>query len=78
MDYLESSVAVFSHLTCIAIFYHLLVNLFDWSKLIKVTPENISRLKLCLLFISIAVGYLVSSFILSVLTLSQELFFAFK
>lgn len=76
MDYLNSMVNVTSHLIFIGIVYYLLTGLFDWSKIIKMTADNISRLKLLLLLFSIAIGYLVSSFLLSVLRLSQEILFA--
>ncbi|MGT2949304.1 DUF1146 family protein [Streptococcus devriesei] len=76
MDILNNAVMLTSHLIFIAIFYHLLINLFDWGKIIKNSSENVSRLKLFLLFVSIAVGYMTSSFIWSVISLSQDLFFA--
>ncbi|MGT2749684.1 DUF1146 family protein [Streptococcus orisasini] len=76
MDILNNVVMLISHLIFIAIFYNLLVNLFDWSKIIKNSSENVTRLKLFLLFISIAVGYMTSTFIWSVISLSQDLFFA--
>lgn len=51
----------------------MLISLFDWAKLIKNPIENTGKLKLLLLFISIALGYLVSSFILSVLAFGQNM-----
>ncbi|EMC06874.1 DUF1146 domain-containing protein [Streptococcus mutans] len=65
-----------SHFIFIAIFYNLLINLFDWGKIVKRASENIGRLKLFLLFISIVIGYMVSIFIWSVISLSQDIFFA--
>ncbi|EJN94223.1 DUF1146 family protein [Streptococcus ratti] len=76
MNILNDAVMLVSHLIFIAIFYHLLIHLFDWGKIIKNSSENVSRLKLFLLFVSIAVGYMVSTFIWSVISLSQDLFFA--
>lgn len=51
----------------------MLISLFDWTKLTKIPIENTGKLKLFLLFISIALGYLVSSFILSVLAFGQNM-----
>lgn len=53
-------------------------NLFDWSKLIKNTSENIGRLKVFILLVSIALGYMVSHFILEIITVSQTFFFGFQ
>lgn len=76
MEILRNSIMLMSHFIFIAIFYNLLINLFDWGKIVKRTSENIGRLKLFLLFISIVIGYMVSTFIWSVISLSQDIFFA--
>ncbi|MGT2836171.1 DUF1146 family protein [Streptococcus macacae] len=78
MDILQNSVMLISHFIFIAIFYYLLLQLFDWAKIIRRSAENIGRLKLFLLFISIVVGYAVSSFIWSVISLSREVFLQFN
>ena len=74
MEILRNSIMLMSHFIFIAIFYNLLINLFDWGKIVKRASENIGRLKLFLLFISI--GYMVSTLIWSVISLSQDIFFA--
>lgn len=76
MEILRNSIMLMSHFIFIAIFYNLLINLFDWGKIVKQASENIGRLKLFLLFISIVIGYMVSTFIWSVISLSQDIFFA--
>ncbi|WP_032525361.1 DUF1146 family protein [Streptococcus mutans] len=76
MEILRNSIMLMSHFIFIAIFYNLLINLFDWGKIVKRASENIGRLKLFLLFISIVIGYMVSTFIWSVIPLSQDIFFA--
>ena len=76
MEILRNSIMLMSHFIFIAIFYNLLINLFDWGKIVKRASENIGRLKLFLLFISIVIGYMVSTFIWSVISLSQDIFFA--
>ncbi|WP_032528171.1 DUF1146 family protein [Streptococcus mutans] len=76
MEILRNSIMLMSHFIFIAIFYNLLINLFDWGKIVKRASENIGRLKLFLLFIIIVIGYMVSTFIWSVISLSQDIFFA--
>ena len=78
MEILRNSIMLMSHFIFIAIFYNLLINLFDWGKIVKRASENIGRLKLFLLFISIVIGYMVSTFIWSVISLSQDIFFAIE
>lgn len=78
MEILNSSVTLISHLVFIAMTHQILRNLFDWSKLIKNTSENIGRLKVFILLVSIALGYMVSHFILEIVTVSQTFFFGFQ
>ncbi|MCO4505638.1 DUF1146 family protein [Streptococcus infantarius] len=78
MEILNSSVTLISHLVFIAMTHQILRNLFDWSKLIKNTSENIGRLKVFILLVSIALGYMVSHFILEIITVSQTFFFDFQ
>lgn len=78
MEILNSSVTLISHLVFIAMIHQILRNLFDWSKLIKNTSENIGRLKVFILLVSIALGYMVSHFILEIITVSQTFFFGFQ
>ncbi|WP_270332360.1 DUF1146 family protein [Streptococcus infantarius] len=78
MEILNSSVTLISHLVFIAMTHQILQNLFDWSKLIKNTSENIGRLKVFILLVSIALGYMVSHFILEIITVSQTFFFGFQ
>ncbi|SNU07724.1 conserved hypothetical integral membrane protein [Streptococcus equinus] len=78
MEILNSSVTLISHLIFIAMTHQVLRNLFDWSKVIKNAPENIGRLKVFILLLSIAIGYMVSHFILEIITVSQTFFFDFQ
>lgn len=71
---MENVINLFSHLIFISLVHQLLLNLFDWSKWIKLSPENIWRLRLFLLLVSIALGYLVSNFMLQILALSRLIF----
>lgn len=56
-------VTIVSNFIFIALFYQLFVDLFDWSKMIKMSPQNISKLKVFILLISIVGGYVVSHFL---------------
>lgn len=76
MSILDQLVTLVSHLLFIAVSYHLIVYLFDWHKMIKMTPDNLIRLKIFILFLSIALGFLVSSFFQGVIQASQAIFFA--
>ena len=70
MTIINQFVTLASHLVFIGLSYQML---FDWAKIIKNPIENTGKLKLFLLFISIALGYLISSFILSVLAFGQNM-----
>ncbi len=78
MEILNSAVTLLSHMMFIGMTYVVVRDLFDWSKIIKTPSVNLGRLKIFLLFFSIAIGYLVSHFILEVVTMSQTLFFGFQ
>lgn len=74
METINQSLNFVSALLFIGISHHLLMTLFDWEKLIKVTPENIKKLRFLILLLSIALGYTVSQFILGVIYYSQLFF----
>lgn len=78
MEILNSTVTILCHLIFIVMTHQLLRQLFDWSKIIKNSAENIGRLKVFILFLSIAIGYLVSHFFLEIITMSQTLFLSFQ
>lgn len=65
--------ALVSHLFFIVMAHQLLVTVVDWSKWLNGTAENKGKIQLFLLFIAIALGYLVSTFFLDLLTLSRTL-----
>ncbi|WP_231087998.1 DUF1146 family protein, partial [Streptococcus gallolyticus] len=45
MEILNSTVTILCHLMFIAMTHQLLRQLFDWSKIIKNSAENVGRLK---------------------------------
>lgn len=77
MDLINQAVTLFSHIFFIYFSYQLWSKLFDWEKWIKMTPDNLNRLRLFVVFISIALGYIVSTFFLGILELSRTLMSAF-
>ncbi len=78
MELSNNIVTLLSHLVFIIMTHQILRNLFDWSNIIKNPTENLGRLKVFILFISIAVGYLVSHFVLDVVLASQSIFFVIQ
>lgn len=73
MTILNDMVPLASHLVFIGLTYQMVNTLFDWEKITKNVIVNTGKLRLFLLFISIAIGFLVSSFFTYVLTLCQSL-----
>lgn len=62
-----------SHILFTYIAYHLLTTVVDWAKFTKIYPENQGRLRLLVLFISLALGYFVSSFFLELMEMGRSL-----
>ncbi len=69
----KSLVTVCSHLLFIYLAHYLLLSVVDWSKLVKGTAENQKKIQLFIVFVAIALGYLVSAFFLDVLSISRNL-----
>lgn len=78
MEIISNSLNLIASLVFIWITHHLLITIFDWSKIIRSSQENIRQLRLFLLLISIAIGYLVSRFVIDMISLSQALFYTVK
>ena len=71
MEYILSLVTLMSHLIFILLVHRLLVTLFDWSKIVKNAQDKLGQLRVFLILISIAIGYMVSHFMLEVLSIMQ-------
>lgn len=65
-----------SHLIFIYFSFYLLNTSVEWSRFLRMDPENAKRSRVLILFFSLALGYLVSLFFLSIYSMSKELFFA--
>ncbi|MGT2930558.1 DUF1146 family protein [Streptococcus dentasini] len=74
MDILQSMIPIICHIFFILLSYQLLIRLVDWEKFLKVNPDNLGAITLLVMFLAIALGYLVSSFFLSIISLSTTIF----
>ena len=63
-----------SHLLFIFFAYYLLLNLVQWEKFLKVSTENAVKIRFLILMLSIGIGYLASSFFISVYEMSRQIF----
>ena len=63
-----------SHLLFIFFAYYLLLNLVQWEKFLKVSAENAVKIRFLILMISVGIGFLASSFFISVYEMSRQLF----
>ncbi|VLU87709.1 membrane protein [Streptococcus pneumoniae] len=52
--------------------FYLLKDLVRWDKVLKVTAENTRKVRLLVAFFSIVIGYILSSFFISLYHLWQE------
>ena len=62
-----------SHLLFIFLSHQLLSILVNWERLLKVNADNALKIRLLILFLSIALGYLVSLFFLSIYQVSFDI-----
>lgn len=62
-----------SHLLFIFLSHQLLSSLVNWERLLKVNADNVLKIRLLILFLSIALGYLVSLFFLSIYQVSFDI-----
>ena len=61
-----------SHLLFIYLSFYLLKDLVRWEKVLKVTSTNTKKVRLLVGFFSIVMGYILSSFFISLYQLWQE------
>ena len=69
---IQSILQFISHLLFIYISYHLLITTVDWALWLKVTGDNQPQINMLILFIAIALGYLVSTFFLELLLIGRS------
>ena len=61
-----------SHMLFIYVSFYLLKDLVRWEKVLKVTTENTGKVRLLIALFSIVMGYILSSFFISLYQLWQE------
>lgn len=61
-----------SHMLFIYMSFYLLKDLVRWEKVLKVTDDNTRKVRLLVAFFSIVIGYILSSFFISLYHLWQE------
>lgn len=61
-----------SHMFFIYVSFYLLKDLVRWEKVLKVTDENTRKVRLLVAFFSIVIGYILSSFFISLYHLWEE------
>ncbi|HET0157839.1 DUF1146 family protein [Streptococcus pneumoniae] len=61
-----------SHMLFIYVSFYLLKDLVRWEKVLKVTDDNTRKVRLLVAFFSIVIGYILSSFFISLYHLWQE------
>ncbi|HGJ2703344.1 TPA: DUF1146 family protein [Streptococcus pneumoniae] len=61
-----------SHMLFIYVSFYLLKDLVRWEKVLKVTDENTRKVRSLVAFFSIVIGYILSSFFISLYHLWQE------
>lgn len=61
-----------SHMLFIYVSFYLLKDLVRWEKVLKVTDDNTRKVRLLVAFFSIIIGYILSSFFISLYHLWQE------
>lgn len=61
-----------SHMLFIYVSFYLLKDLVRWEKVLKVTDDNTRKVRLLVAFFRIVIGYILSSFFISLYHLWQE------
>lgn len=61
-----------SYMLFIYVSFYLLKDLVRWEKVLKVTAENTRKVRVLVAFFSIVIGYILSSFFISLYHLWQE------
>ena len=61
-----------SHILFIYLSFYLLKDLVRWEKVLKVTADNTKKVRLLVGFFSVVMGYILSSFFISLYQLWQE------
>lgn len=63
-----------SHTIFIYFAFHLLSSLVKWEQFLKVSADNSRKIHLFILLLSVGLGYLLSSFFISIYMLARDAF----
>ncbi|MBP2622599.1 hypothetical protein C4K46_01445 [Streptococcus oricebi] len=63
-----------SHFIFAFVSFQLLYKVVDWGRFFKVRADNERAIRLLIIFLSLALGYLVSLFFISIFEVSRSLF----
>ncbi|EHI74518.1 membrane protein [Streptococcus criceti] len=74
MEILQSLITIICHLFFILMSFQLLTRLVNWEKILRLNPDNFRQINLLVMFLAIGLGFLVSSFFLSVISLAMTIF----
>ena len=73
-DMIQLIFTLSSHMIFIFLSFHLLSTVVNWERLLKVNADNALKIRLLILLLSIALGFLLSSFFLNLYTLGRDVF----
>ena len=73
-DMIQLIFTLSSHMIFIFLSFHLLSTVVNWEKLLTVNADNAFRIRFLILLLSIALGFLLSSFFLSLYALGRDVF----
>ena len=74
MEVAQSFITILCHLFFILMSYQMLTRLVNWEKILRLNPDNLRQVNLFVSFMSIGLGYLVSSFFLTLINLAVTIF----
>ncbi|ERJ78479.1 DUF1146 family protein [Streptococcus sobrinus] len=74
MEVAQSFITILCHLFFILMSYQMLIRLVNWEKILRLNPDNLRQVNLFVSFLSIGLGYLVSSFFLTLINLAVTIF----
>lgn len=73
-DMIQLIFTLSSYMIFIFLSFHLLSTVVNWERLLKVNADNALKIRFLILLLSIALGFLLSSFFLNLYTLGRDMF----
>lgn len=69
---IRSILQLFSHILFIYLAHHLLITTVDWTRCLRMTGDDQRKVNTLVLFLAIALGYIVSTFFLELLMIGRS------